>query len=68
MSISAISPATCGAIARRPIVNVLVERLARRLLAWSQRAPRDRAQLDDRLTNRLANERAIATSRQVRWY
>jgi acyl-CoA reductase-like NAD-dependent aldehyde dehydrogenase len=73
MSINVISPVHCTSVhgksaARRPLIDVLVERLARRLLSWSERPVRERREYDARWLDSLANERSVATARPVRWY
>jgi hypothetical protein len=78
MSTNVISSMDCSSVraksvrveatARRPFIDVLVDRLARRLLAWSARPVRERCQFDARRLDALANERSVATARPLRWY
>lgn len=68
MSTNVIYGPNCTPMPRRPLADVLVEKLARRLLQWSERAPREPRQFDERLLAKLADERSVATAHQVRWY
>jgi hypothetical protein len=68
MSTNVISASNCPSMERRPLVDVLVEKLARRLLQWSERAPREPRRFDERRLAALADERSVATARPVRWY
>jgi hypothetical protein len=68
MSTSTISHTGCSSVARRSALDVMVERLARRMLAWSERPQRDRIQIDQQRFAQLADERVIASVRPVRWF
>jgi hypothetical protein len=46
MSTTTISQQSCTTVTRRPAVDVLAEKLARRLLAWSDRRQEMRSQED----------------------
>jgi hypothetical protein len=68
MTITAISSSTCTAREPRPALDLLVEKLARRLLRWSERPRTQRHPADERLVARLADERALKTVHLQRWY
>ena len=68
MSANIISTVNCTSTPRRPLVDVLVERLARRLLLWSERPAREPRRVDARRLAALANKRSVATAQPVRWY
>jgi hypothetical protein len=68
MSTNVISPASCTQVARRPVVDVMVEKLARRLLKWSERPVRAPRPIDERRVEALADARSVATAHTVRWY
>ncbi|HEX4057168.1 MAG TPA: hypothetical protein VHX87_02480 [Galbitalea sp.] len=68
MSTNVISAAECSELSRRPVVDVLVERLARRMLRWSERPVRQVGSVDQRRLRALADARSVATAHPVRWY
>jgi hypothetical protein len=68
MSTNAISAVKCTRVSHRPMVDVLVERLARRMLSWSERPARERRLAAGHRPATLADARAVATVHPVRWY
>lgn len=72
MSTTTISHANCSSVQHRPALDVLVEKLARRMLSWSERphSVRERSirRIDRNRFAELASERVIASVRPVRWF
>jgi hypothetical protein len=57
MSTTTISQHSCTAVTRRPAVDILVERLARRLLAWTTRRQQIAQPSHERMALIRGNER-----------
>jgi hypothetical protein len=66
MSTTTISQQSCHAVARRPAVDIVAEKLARRLLAWTTRRQQNAQPTHERMALIRENERlrngALATS------